>query len=333
MKRLTKYLFLLLFVFVLFSCENTTQHYKTIDGFALGTTYHIIYRDVEDRNFQPAIDSLLEVFCKSLSIYDSTSIIAKVNRNEPVEIDDFFVTVFNRSREIYDASDGVFDISASPLFNAWGFGFKHKEKITPQTIDSIKKIIGMDKVWLEGGRVVKADMRVSLNMNAVAKGYSSDVVALWLEAKGITDYLVEIGGEIHCAGKNKQGKEWTVAIDRPEDGNMIPGENVQAVVQLTDRSMATSGNYRKYYIEDGQKYAHTINPKTGYPVTHTLLSATVFADDCMSADAYATVLMVLGVDEAKKFLAQHPELDAYLIYEEDGVMKDWSTHTSLIIKH
>jgi thiamine biosynthesis lipoprotein len=320
-----RYLRLLIFAFLLFSCNFSGQQYKTMNGFALGTTYHIVYNDVQGRDFQASVDSLLAAFCQSLSGYDSTSIIAKVNRNEPVEVDDFFVAVFNRSREIYEASGGVFDISASPLFNAWGFGFKHKEKVTPHTIDSIGQFIGMDKVWLEGSRVVKVDPRVSLNMNAVAKGYSSDVVAVWLEAKGITDYLVEIGGEIRCAGKNRQGKPWAVAIDRPEDGNMVPGENVQAVVLLTNRSMATSGNYRRYYIEEGKKYAHTINPKTGYPVAHTLLSTTVFADDCMTADAYATVLMVLGVEEAKKFLVNHPELDAYLIYEEDGTMKSWYT--------
>jgi len=325
MKRFVTYLCLPIVISVLFSCNFAAQQYKTIDGFALGTTYHIIYRDGQNRNFQPAIDSLLAVFCKSLSIYDSTSIIAKVNRNEPVEVDDFFVTVFNCSREIYEVSNGAFDISAAPLFDAWGFGFKHKEKITPQVIDSLKKIIGMDKIWLEGRRVVKADPRISLSMNAVAKGYSSDVVAEWLEAKGVTDYLVEIGGEIRCAGKNRQGKPWSVGIDRPEDGNMTPGENMQAIVQLTDRSMATSGNYRKYYIEDGQKYAHTIDPKTGYPVTHSLLSVTVFADDCMTADAYATVFMVIGVEATKKLLNEHPELDAYLIYEENGTMQSWCT--------
>jgi len=323
MKRLA--IFLFLFYCLLLSCDNVAQHYKTIDGFTLGTTYHIIYNDVQGRNFQPAIDSLLTAFCKSLSIYDSTSIIAKVNRNEQVEVDNLFVTVFNRSREIYDASDGAFDISASPLFDAWGFGFKHKEKVTPQAIDSIKQFIGMEKLRLESRRVIKTDPRISLSMNAIAKGYASDVVAFWLENKGITDYLVEIGGEIHCSGKNKQGKTWSVAIDRPEDGNMIPGENVAAKVRFTNRSMATSGNYRKYYIEEGQKYAHIIHPKTGYPVTHTLLSATVFAADCMTADAYATVLMVLGTDEAKKLLNNHPELDAYLIYEENGNMKSWCT--------
>jgi thiamine biosynthesis lipoprotein len=313
------------FVFLLFSCNFSARQYKIIDGFALGTTYHIVYRDTQSRDFQPAIDSLLNVFCKSLSIYDSMSIIAKVNRNELVEVDDFFVTVFNRSREIYEASGGVFDISASPLFNAWGFGFKHKEKITQAIIDSLKAFIGMDKLWLDGRRVVKADPRMNLSMNAVPKGYSSDVAAAWLEAQGIADYIVEIGGEIRCAGKNKQGKLWTVAIDKPEDGNMIPGENIQIIVQFTNRSMATSGNYRKYYVENGRKYAHTINPETGYPVTHSLLSATVFADDCMTADAYATVLMVLGVEEAEKFMDKHPELDAYLIYEENGAIKSWCT--------
>jgi thiamine biosynthesis lipoprotein len=183
----------------------------------------------------------------------------------------------------------------------------------------------MDKLRIENRRVVKADPRMNVSMNAIAKGYAVDVVALWLDTKGITDYLVEIGGEIRCTGKNRKGELWMVSIDRPDDGNMVPGENIQAKVQFTDRAMATSGNYRNYYIEDGRKYAHTINPNTGYPVTHSLLSATVFAADCMSADAYATVLMVLGVEEAKTFLDRRPELDACLIYEENGLMKNWCT--------
>ncbi len=314
-------LLLLLCYTLLFSCTSAERQYTTMDGFALGTTYHIIYRDAGGRNFQPSVDSLLADFCKSLSIYDSTSIISRINRNEAVEADDYLIAVFNRSREIYMESDGVFDISASPLFNAWGFGFKHKDKITPQLIDSLQHLVGMDKLRLEGRQLLKADPRMNISANAVAKGYAVDVTARWLKAQGVTDYLVEIGGEISCAGKNKKGELWSVGIDRPEDGNMVAGASMEAIVHFTDRAMATSGNYRKYYIEDGKKYAHTIDPRTGYPVSHNLLSVTVFAADCMSADAYATVLLVLGLEGAKAFLAAHPGLGAYLIYEEEGEMK------------
>lgn len=324
MKSFLLSLFLFL-SFVLFSCHSVEKQYKVIDGFALGTTYHIIYRDAEGRNFQPAIDSLLAAFCRSLSIYDPASVISRVNRNEEVEVDDYFIEVFHRSKEIYELSGGVFDISASPLFNAWGFGFTGRAKITPQVIDSLKALTGMDKMKIENRRLLKADPRMSLSTNAIAKGYSVDITAQWLEAQGITNYLVEIGGEIRCAGKNRKGGNFAVAIDRPEDGNMIAGEQRDTVLYFTNRAMATSGNYRKFYVENGKKYAHTIDPRTGYPVDHNLLSATVFAPDCMTADAYATIFMVLGLEQAKEMLPAHPELGAYLIYEEDGTMKHYAT--------
>ena len=314
-----------LYLFTLVSCNTVEKQYKVIDGFALGTTYRIIYRDAEGRDFQPAVDSLLTVFNRSLSIYDTTSIISRVNRNEAVEVDDYFMEVFHRSQEMYTISEGVFDISAAPLFDAWGFGFKHKEKVTPGMIDSLKTFVGMDKLTLDNRQIIKSDPRISVSTNAIAKGYSVDVTAKWLETQGITDYLVEIGGEIRCAGKNKKEDLWRVGIDRPEDGNMVAGELLEAVVQFTGRAMATSGNYRKFYVEDGKKYAHTIDPRTGYPVNHNLLSATVYAADCMTADAYATVFMVVGLEQAKALLANHPELGAYLIYEEAGQMKNYAT--------
>ncbi len=327
MKPFTLYLFTLylftLYLFTLVSCNTVEKQYKVIDGFALGTTYRIIYRDAEGRDL-PAVDSLLTVFSRSLSIYDTTSIISRVNRNEAVEVDDYFMQVFNRSKEMYAISEGVFDISAAPLFDAWGFGFKHKEKVTPGMIDSLKTFVGMDKLTLDNRQIIKSDPRISVSTNAIA-GYSVDVTAKWLETQGITDYLVEIGGEIRCAGKNKKEDLWRVGIDRPEDGNMVAGELLEAVVQFTGRAMATSGNYRKFYVEDGKKYAHTIDPRTGYPVNHNLLSATVYAADCMTADAYATVFMVVGLEQAKALLANHPELGAYLIYEEAGQMKNYAT--------
>jgi thiamine biosynthesis lipoprotein len=270
---------------------------------------------------QPAIDSLLCGFSQSLSVYDSASLISRMNRNEAVVADDYFIRAFRRAREVYDDSNGAFDISASPLFNAWGFGFKLREKITPQLLDSLKTFVGMDKVRLEGRRLVKDDARITLNMNALAQGYSVDVVSEWLEAQGIANYLVEIGGEIRCKGKSKKGAAWAVGIDRPEDGNDLAGERLQAVVHFTGRAMVTSGNYRKFYVEDGKKYAHIIDPVTGWPVMHNLLSATVFADDAITADAYATVFMVVGLECAEKILSQRPQWGAYLIYEEDGVMK------------
>lgn len=310
---------------LLAACNSATSNYFTIDGFTQGTTYHIIYNDVQQRSLQPAIESLLADFSKSLSVYDTASLISKINRNEAIDADDYFVRVFNRSKEVYDDSHGAFDISASPLFNAWGFGFKEREKITPHLLDSLKTFVGMDKVRLEGRRVVKNDARITLNMNAIAQGYSVDVVSEWFDTQGITDYIVEIGGEIRCKGKNKKGQHWAVGIDSPEEGNMTAGAHLQTVVYFTNRAMVTSGNYRKFYIENGEKYSHTINPATGRPVTHNLLSATVFADDAITADAYATVFMVVGLERTKEILAQRPQWGAYLMYEHNGELKIFMT--------
>jgi thiamine biosynthesis lipoprotein len=319
-----KYFQYTLLLFFAAGCEPPAT-YCTIDGFTQGTTYHIIYRDAQQRRLQPAIDSLLCAFSKSLSAYDSASVISRLNRNETVDADDYYARAFRRAREVYDDSGGAFDISASPLFNAWGFGFKHREKITPQLLDSLKTFVGMDKVRLDGRRLVKDDARLTLNMNALAQGYSVDVVSEWLEAQGIADYLVEIGGEVRCKGKNKKGKVWAVGIDRPEDGNAVAGERLQAVVHFTGRAMVTSGNYRKFYVENGKKYAHIIDPATGRPVTHSLLSATIFAADAITADAYATVFMLVGLARANEMLSQRPQWGAYLVYEEDGVVKTFVT--------
>jgi thiamine biosynthesis lipoprotein len=311
-------------LFLATGCEAPAPYYIA-NGFTQGTTYHIIYCDGQRRNLQPAIDSLLCGFSRSLSVYDSASIISRMNRNEAVDADDYFLRAFRRAKEVYDDSGGAFDIAASPLFNAWGFGFTQREKITPHLLDSLKTFTGMDKVRMDGRRLVKSDARATLNMNALAQGYSVDVVGEWLEAQGIAGYLVEIGGEIRCKGKNREGKNWAVGIDRPEDGSRTAGEWLQTVVHFTGRAMVTSGNYRKFYVEDGKKYAHTIDPATGRPVTHNLLSATVFAADAITADAYATVFMVVGLARAKEILTQHPEWGAYLIYEENGVMNVYAT--------
>ncbi|MDR1405790.1 MAG: FAD:protein FMN transferase [Prevotellaceae bacterium] len=304
---------------LLFSaCVSRSGKYHTLDGFALGTVFHIVYEGQPPGIIEAGIDSVLAQVNRSLSVYNPQSVISKINRNEPVTPDSMFVAVFRRSREIYQATGGAFDISASPLFNAWGFGFTDRETMTPAKVDSLKKIIGMHHVWLEGTRVVKDDPRVTLNANAIAKGFGVDAAALFLEQAGSGNYLVEIGGEVRCRGVNSEGRAWTVGIDRPVDGNMLPGACLQAVVSLTDKALATSGNYRRYYEEDGKKYAHTIHPATGYPVEHNLLSATVLAGDCMTADAYATAFMVVGLEGAKQLLAAHPELGAYLVYDSCG---------------
>jgi thiamine biosynthesis lipoprotein len=267
----------------------------------------------------------------SLSVYNRESVISKINRNEPVDLDTLFINVFNRGKEVYTLTGGTFDMAAAPFFDLWGFGFKNREEVTQEKIDSIATFAGMDKIWLLDSKVEKVDPRVSLNGNAIAKGYCSDVIASRLKTAGVHNFLVEVGGEIYCEGINPQGRAWSIAVDRPEYGNIFPGNDMQAILSLSGRGLATSGNYRSYFEENGQKFGHTINPSTGRPVQHSLLSATVIASDCMSADAFATAFMVMGLERTKQFLESHPELDAYLIYSDSsGAFQSFATQGVMI---
>ena len=307
----------LISAFICTSCSSR-QDYKTIDGFTQGTTYHIVYQQPGADSLNAMIDSILLAVDNSLSVYNDSSLISRINRNEEVLADTLFVNVFNRSREIWELSKGSFDISAAPYFEVWGFGAGEKRDVTQLMIDSIRQFVGMDKVSLDSGRVVKSDPRVSLNVNAIAQGYTADVIAYAFDRLGIKNYLVEVGGEIFSRGVNARGNEWTVGLDKPVEGNMIQGEELQEIITLSGRGLATSGNYRKFIEENGQKYSHTIDPGTGYPVKQSLLSATVIAPDAMTADAYATWFMVVGLEKAKEVLAASPGIDAYLVYDKDG---------------
>lgn len=301
--------------------------YKTITGNTQGTTYQVICQDRPSRNLQPAIEQLLNRFDQSLSTYAPNSLISKINRNEGnVRLDSYLHTLLEKAQEVYMESNGAFDITIAPVANAWGFGSLPKMKVDSQAIDSLLQFVGMDKIELNGHHLVKLDSNVQLNVNAIAQGYAVDVLAKMLERKGIVNYLVEIGGELRSKGVNAEGKAWRIGIDKPEEGNMIAGQNLQAVVSLHDKALATSGNYRKFYEEDGIKYSHSLDPRTGYPVQDRILSATVLSNDCMDADAYATALMVMGFDKSISFLKKHPELDAYLIYsDEQGEFRTYLT--------
>lgn len=305
-----------------------TPPYFSIQGFAEGTSYSITYSDEGKRDFRAPIEQLLNEFEISLSTYRDSSIISRANRNEEVELDDYFITVFNRSAEVSAATNNAFDISASPLFSIWGWGAEKRKEINQALIDSLKQYVGMDKVRIENRRLIKDHPNVTLNMNAIAKGYSSDVVAKFLDEQGVQNYLVEIGGEMRLKGKNSKGNLWRVGVDKPMDGNYMPGENLQTILEVTDLGLATSGDYRRFYIDSltGEKYSHTIDPKTGYSAKQGLLSATVIAPDCMTADAYATAFMVLGVDSSKKILERMPELEAYFVYNEKGENKVFYTN-------
>ncbi len=310
--------------------------YCKLHGFTQGTTYNITYEVPDTIDYQPQIDSILRDFDLSLSSYLPNSIISRINNNDPeVTTDEHFDYVFKKSEEVYRESDGLFDITVMPLVNAWGFGPGNKEIVDSLLIDSLLQFVGMEKVRLEDKMIKKSDPRIQLDVNAIAQGYSVDIVAKFLESKAIANYMVEIGGEIRAKGENPKGQLWRVGIDRPEFGNLVPGEQLQGILELSNVSLATSGNYRKYYEENGVKYSHTINPKTGYPENQSILSATILAKDCITADAYATVCMVSGLEKSIKILAKHKELEAYLIYgDELGWYKVYTTPglKSMIVK-
>lgn len=305
---------------ILFSgCSG--KKYLTSDGFAQGTTYHIVYSNDAGYALDSLIASILTDVDNSLSVYNKQSLISKINRGEETQPDSLIRIVYERSLEIYNLSDGLFDVSASPLFNIWGFGFSNRSVITKEVIDSALNLTGMEKIRLENGSFVKEMPGVTLNFNAIAKGYTSDVIAGELRKLGIENYLVEVGGEIACKGKNPSGKKWSVGIDKPEEGNIIQGAHIQDIILLSGVGLATSGNYRKYYEEDGKIYSHTINPKTGYPVRDNLLSATIIAKDAMTADAFATWFMVAGLEKSIELLEKNNDIEGYLIYTVDGEYK------------
>ncbi len=326
-KTVGKSLILLLLMIQLNSCRKTIT-FDNFGGFAQGTTYSITFGNkggINPLEIKAEVEKILREFDMSLSLYVDSSILSKVNRNEYVQADMYFSEAFRKSAEISELSDGAFDITVGPLSRAWGFGADDQRTFTESNLDSLLKLVGMEKVKLENGRVIKTDPGIKLDFNAIAQGYSVDVVSDFLDSRGIKNSLVEIGGEVRARG-DKNGVLWRIGIDRPEDNNNIPGNNLQAVIRMKDRSLATSGNYRKFYIEDGVKYSHTIDPKTGHPARNTLLSATVLADDCATADGLATACMVMGKDKTIEFLGKHPEYDAFLIYsDENGNFMTWST--------
>jgi len=298
------------------------SNYFQISGYAEGTTYSIIYNDVKGRNLKEQIESFLNEIEKSLSVYDPNSLISRINRNEVTLVDNYFYDVFHKAKELNARTKGIFDISAEPLFKAWGFSFQNREIMDDAKIRCLLNQVGMEKIDIIDRHIVKSDPHVVLNMNAIAKGYSVDVIASYLESVDIHDYLIEIGGEIRLKGVNKKGDKWIIAVDKPVYGNHIPGQQIQTYLQLTDKAIATSGEYRRFYIdENGNRLSHTIDTRTGYPVKHNLRSVTVITDNSMTADAYATAFMVIGLEESRMFLSGNNELGVILIYEEDKTFK------------
>jgi len=285
-----------------------------------GTQYHIVYDS--DKNLKDSIEVELKKVNSSLSSFNKNSVISKVNRNEEVQLDEMFIKVFNKSLEISERTAGAFDITIAPLVNAWGFGYgKQKESVN---VDSLLQFVGYKKIRLKDGKIIKDDPGIELIASAIAKGFGVDVVAEYLESKGIGNYMVEIGGEIRAKGKSSKNKNWRIGIDKPIDDVAASDRKIQDILSLDKGALATSGNYRNFYYKDGKKYSHTIDPRTGYPVEHTILSASVIAKNCMEADAYATSFMVMGLKETEAFIEVNKDIEVYLIYsDKEGNYKVW----------
>jgi len=297
-----------------------------IEGYAQGTTYHITYFDKKNRNWQTQIDTLLRQFDLSVSTYIPNSVISKINANKPnIKVDKYFITCFKKAKEVWKNTHGAFDPTVYPLVNAWGFGPGKKQKIEQTKIDSMLQFVGFDLITLKGKRIIKKDPRVALDFNAFAQGYSVDVVSDFLKSKGINNFIVEIGGEVYANGKKPNGENWKVGIEQPYD-NKESENPYNIIANLENLALATSGNYRRFIVENGVKYAHHLDPKTGYPTKNNLLSASIFSKQCIASDANATGVLVMGLEKAKVFLQQHPELQAYLIYSDEN--GNFKTYTS-----
>ena len=290
--------------------------FRTNEGMVFGTIYKITYQHNDD--LQNEIKAAMMEVDNSLSPYNPNSIITRINHNEDTVLNEHFLHVFNLAQQISAETEGAFDITVAPLVNAWGFGFKHSIDIDPNVIDSLRQFVGYQKIKLEDGKIVKEDARTMLDCSAIAKGYGVDRVARLLDQKGVQHYMVDIGGEVVLKGKNPRMKTWRIGINKPVEDSLSVNQELQTILEVSGVGMATSGNYRKFYYKDGKRYAHTIDPRVGTPVQHNILSATVIAKDCTTADAYATAFMVMGLEEAKAFCEAHPELHAYFICDGEG---------------
>lgn len=293
--------------------------YITNSGKIFGTFYNITYSS--DTDLHKEIRNTLMQVDNSLSPFNKQSIISAINNNVDTQIDDMFTHVFSLAQDVSLKTEGAFDITVAPLVNAWGFGFK--KGITPNslTIDSLRQFVGYNTIALTNGKITKQHPQTMLDCSAIAKGYGCDAVAATLEAHGVKNYMVEIGGEVVTKGKNGKGGVWTIGISKPTENPTTSNNELHEIISISGKSMATSGNYRNFREENGRKIAHTIDPRTGYPVQHSLLSATVIADDCATADAYATSFMVMGVEKAVSYCNVN-NIEGYFIYADDkGMLK------------
>lgn len=345
--RTISYITLLLCIVMMTGSCSMRDRYITITGFAQGGTYTVKLNlngtDARPEAIRDSIDAILAGIDNSLSGYNRKSLLSRFNEGESIEPDSLFLDIYAHGVRIYDETEGVVDVASAPLFDLWGFGFSEGEMPSAEKVTEVMAGSGLSRLtrdigsaWSEDGRIDVYSMLLpeyaeceepvlpKLNYNAIAQGYSCDVVARYLYSIGVKDMLVDIG-EIFCDGVNPSGQPWSLGIDRPVDGNQEPGADIQGIFRAPagPHGIVTSGNYRKFHIRDGRKYAHTIDPRTGYPVSHSLLSATIVAPDAMTADAFATYCMVIGLEEARNFIESRPDLEGCLIYDSEDGFRTW----------
>ncbi len=318
-----------LLLVTLLGCKQQPAGPVKLTGKTQGTYYAITYFDGKQRDFTAEITDLFNQVDASVSVYIDSSLISRLNRNETDSVDKIFYDNFKIASQVSEASGGAFDCTIGGLIEAWGWGFSKRDSITPEIIARLKEHSGYQKVFVVNQQLLREDDSITLNFNAIAQGYTADLIAKFLRSKEITSFLVDVGGELVAEGEKPDGSPWTIGIELPDESGGVP-ENLmdrplQAILSVKGgKGVATSGNYRKFYVENGVKYSHTIDPSTGYPVKHSLLSATVVGPNATLADAWATAFMVVGLEKSKEFLKAHPDLDAYFIYsDESGVDKTW----------
>lgn len=336
--------------------KKPSSRYIALTGYAQGGTYTVkLNIRGEDGKFlcdekvlKAGVDSILRLVDNSLSGYNEKSLLSRFNAGEKIKANDCFIDLYERSYGFYEQTGGAVDVASAPLFDIWGFGFTTDSLPEPALIESMLDICGMDRLEKDMAGCLETDGSLQpfsllavndeswlpkLNYNAVAQGYTCDLIASYLYSFGVKDMLVDVGGEIYCDGHNPSGNQWMIGVDRPVDGNMQKGADIQAVFKVPEgpKGVVTSGNYRKFYMKDGRKFSHTIDPRTGYPVQHSLLSATIMTEaDATAADAYATYCMVIGLEEAVKFIESSDGVEGYLVYDDAGTMKSWSSNGFVI---
>ena len=317
-------LFATVLIFSLFSCQGSEKRY-TFDGMVQGTYYHIVVYAKSDEGLKQGFDSIFSAIDNSVNLWQKNSIINKVNRNENYKLDKIFIDNFNASEKMSNLTDGAFDITVGALVREYGFTTQKREKLTDSQVDSMLRYVGYKNIRLENNKIIKKYPQTQLDFNAIAQGYTTDCVSNYLIKRGINSFVVDVGGEVYAKGRKEDGKKWNVAIETPAKDSLSEQE-YSCYVKLENESIVTSGSYRKFYVENGVKYSHTTDPKTGKPVLHSLLSASVIAKTSTTADGLATAFMVMGLDKAKEFLNNHKEYQAYFIYcDEKGNMKTYYT--------